>query len=91
MKYIVEIDSSTISGTEALNFLKGLHVSGKSIYIRKLAGKTLLPLSPEEFALPFGRIPSEVELENFLDRKQDKGKPAESVRKQILSRLKRKK
>ena len=87
MKYIVEIDSSTNSGAEAINYLKGLNVSEKSVYIRKLAHKTLLPLSPEELALPFGRIPSEDELEEFLDRKQGKGKPVETVRKEILTHL----
>jgi hypothetical protein len=88
MKFVVEIDTSTKTGTEALNYLKKLK-SEKAVYIRKVKGDSLIPLSPEEMALPFGKKPTQKELDEFLDRKQGRGSDIEVVRKRILGRLAR--
>ncbi len=86
MKYLVEIDDSSKAGTDAINYLRRLKVSGKSVFIRKFSRNSFVPLSPEELALPIGRKPTKLELAEFLDRKQGKGMEIEVARKKILDK-----
>ena len=89
MKFVVEIDGDTKAGQQALEYLRHLKTTQKAVYIRKLKGRQFIPLSPEEMALPFGRKPTQTELDEFLDRKQGRGSDIETVRKRILGKLKR--
>jgi hypothetical protein len=87
MKFLVEIDSATKAGTQAINYLKGLKAPEKSVLIRKYSRDSFIPLSPEEMALPIGKKPTSKELNEFLDRKQGRGSDAETTRKRILGSL----
>lgn len=87
MKYIVEIDTDSKVGEEAIKYLRTLKKSEKAVYIREVEEDPNRPFTAEEMALPFGRVPTDAQLEEFLDRKQGRGSSGEAVRKRILKKL----
>lgn len=86
MKYIVEIDTDSKVGEEAIKYLRTLKKSEKAVSIRKVEDDADRPFTAEELALPFGRVPTEAQLEEFLDRKQGRGSSLETVRKRLLKK-----
>lgn len=91
MKYIVEIDTDSKVGEEAIKYLRTLKKSGKAVYIREVEEieeeDPKRPITVEEMALPIGRVPTDAQLEEFLDRKQGRGSSLETVRKRLLKKI----
>jgi hypothetical protein len=79
-----ELDTSTKQGTDILNQVKKVKGS-KAVAIHKWK-----KLTSKDVALPGGLIPTEWQWEEYLNRKQGKGKPAgealELIRKQLLKK-----
>ncbi len=87
MKFIVEIDDSTREGLKAINFLKSLKPVRNEVYIRKYSKDSIVPLSPEELALPYGKKPDKTQLRAYLNQPQETGADIETVRKRIVGSL----
>ncbi len=89
MKYVVEIDTTSKVGEEAIAYLRSLKKSSKAVHIREVEEQEddNRPFTAAEMALPFGRIPTEAQLDEFLDRKQGKGSDIEVVRKRLLKKI----
>ena len=81
MRYTVEIDTSTKTGTDALKQLKKLK-SSKAISIHKWK-----KLTAKDVSLPGGLTPTDWQWEEYFSRKQGKGKPAKEVFADIKKRL----
>ena len=81
MRYTIELDTSTKTGTDALKQLKKLK-GNKAIAIHKWK-----KLTARDVALPGGPTPTEWQWEEYLSRKQGKGTPAEKVFADIKKRL----
>lgn len=81
MRYTIELDTSTKTGTDALKQLKKLK-GDNAIAIHKWK-----KLTARDVALPGGPPPTEWQWEEYLSRKQGKGKPAEQVFADIKERL----
>ncbi|MDB5282902.1 MAG: hypothetical protein JWO06_1977 [Bacteroidota bacterium] len=82
MRYTIELDASTRAGNEALKQLRKL-TEDKTIAIHKWK-----KLTAKDLALPGGLQPTEWQLEEYLNRKQGKGKPAKKAFADIKKRLK---
>lgn len=87
MKYIVEIDTDSKVGEEAIKYLRTLKKSEKAVYIREVEEDPNRPITAEEMALPYGRVPTDAQLEAFLDEKQGRGSSGETVRKRLLKKI----
>ncbi|MFM2305533.1 MAG: hypothetical protein RLZZ367_202 [Bacteroidota bacterium] len=84
MKYTVEIDSSSKEGSDAIKFLRKLK-DDKSVAIHRWK-----KLTPRDVALPGGLKPTEWQWEEYLNREQGKGRPAEEVFADLKKKLNRK-
>lgn len=82
MRYTVEIDTRSKQGSEALKFLRKFN-AGKVIAIHEWR-----KLKPADVALPIGIQPTEWQWEEYLSRKQGKGKSAVKAFGSIKQRLK---
>jgi len=83
MKYTIEIDTSTKKGTELFQFIQK-HKASKAVSIHLWT-----KLTPEDVALPNEWLPTDWQLDEYLSRKQVKGKPAQNVFNDIRNRLNR--
>lgn len=81
MKYTIEIDTSTKKGTELFQFIQKYKAS-KSVSIHRWA-----KLTPEDVALPTDWLPTDWQWDEYLSRKQGKGKPAQKVFDDIRTKL----
>ena len=82
MRYTIELDTSTKAGTEALRQLRKLQ-DGRLVAIHKWQ-----KLTPRDVALPGGLQPTQWQLEEYLNRKQGKGKPGKKAFADMKTRLK---
>lgn len=90
MKYVVEIDTTSKVGEEAIAYLRALKKSSKAVHIREVEEVTFRKLTPEDLALPMNPPPTDEELEAYLkedDEDDDSGTDGETVRKRILKKL----
>lgn len=84
MRYTIELDASTKTGSEMLQYLRK-QTAGKIIAIHKWE-----KLTPRDVALPEGLVPTDWQWEEYLNRKQGKGKPAEKAFADMRKKLKSK-
>jgi hypothetical protein len=82
MRYTIELDTSTKAGSEMLQYLRK-HNAGKVVSIQKWE-----KLTAQQVALPEGIVPTEWQWEEYLNRKQGKGKPAEKAFAAMRKKLK---
>jgi hypothetical protein len=82
MKYTVELDSSTKEGSAVLKYLRKLD-DNKAVSIHKWK-----KLTAADVALPGGITPTEWQWNEYLDRKEGKGKSGEKAFAEIRKKLK---
>jgi|GEM_PF-6754865 hypothetical protein len=81
MKYTIEIDTSTKKGTELFQYIQK-HKASKVVSIHQWT-----KLTPEIVALPNEWLPTDWQWEEYLNRKQGKGKPAAKAFNDIRRKL----
>ncbi len=84
MKYTIEIDTSSKKGTELLQYIRK-HSETKVVSI-----KAWKKITPADVALPNNLFPTDWQWDEYLDRKQAKGKTGEKAFAAIRQKLKSK-
>ena len=84
MKYTIELDASSKKGTELLQYIRK-HSETKIVSIQ-----TWKKLTPADVAVPNSLFPTDWQWEEYLDRKQAKGKTGEKAFADIRQKLKSK-
>ena len=81
MKYTIELDASSKKGTELLQYIRK-HSEGKVVSIQ--AWKKI---TPADVALPNNLFPTDWQWEDYLARKQAKGKSGKKAFSDIRQKL----
>lgn len=81
MRYMIEIDTDSKEGNEALKYLRKIN-NTKKIAIHKWT-----KLSSKDVALPGGVMPTDWQWEEYLNRKQGAGKPLQKALSDIKKKL----